>query len=196
MRTRFSSIFVRLELLCGQETSQSDLRRCARPAVLAYCTGLWLTGIAALRRSDWLPDGLSVVTIQNDRPYRARTIASPTATWALSSPALARPRAQDVLAFGHEIYDASFDVYAVAAVGPARHRHSMTQVASPGPRAHRLQEAISRGACDIWKSMQAADCPYAFQVRRPVPSVSDDHRFIPSLTTSAKSNARVSDRLF
>ena len=75
---------IKFEVLCGQGTSQNDFRRLRAAAVLAYCAGLWLTEIAALRRRDWLPDGVAAMTIKGDSPHRARTVpASPAAIWAV-----------------------------------------------------------------------------------------------------------------
>jgi hypothetical protein len=93
---------IKFETLCSQRASQSDFQRLRAAAVLAYCSGLWFTEIMALRRRDWLPDGVAVMTIQGDSQHRARKVpASPAAIWAvrqLTGPSPAP--ASDGLIFG------------------------------------------------------------------------------------------------
>lgn len=49
---------IKFEILCNQRASRSDFRRLRAAAVLAYCAGLWFPEIMALRRRDWLQDGV------------------------------------------------------------------------------------------------------------------------------------------
>lgn len=82
-----NNIFIDLiksETLCSKTASEKEFRRLRAAAVLAYCSGLWLTEIKALRRRHWLPGGLAVMEIDSDSRYRARMVpASPAAIWAV-----------------------------------------------------------------------------------------------------------------
>jgi hypothetical protein len=75
---------IKFDVMCSPNTSQKNFRRLRAAAVLSYCSGLWLTEIMALRRCDWLPNGVAVMTIQGDSQHRARQVpASPAAIWAV-----------------------------------------------------------------------------------------------------------------